>query len=142
MNVETKMSVSELENLEQDLTAQLETALTSDDIDADSIISIRQRLSDLPLKLTAARITELKTRLGQIEDELMTADENKRLIRAVMTQRNKELQEKLKALEPFYERYNECRLQTSYIDNEIELLRVSRKEKKAELFSLSEAIRK
>ncbi len=142
MNVETKMSVSELENLEQDLKAELETALTSDDIDADSIISIRQGLSDLPLKLTAARITELKTRLGQIEDELMTADENKRLIRAVMTQRNKELQEKLKALEPFYERYNECRLQTSYIDNEIELLRVSRKEKKAELFSLSEAIRK
>jgi chromosome segregation ATPase len=142
MNVETKMSVSELENLEQDLKAELETALTSDDIDADSIISIRQGLSDLPLKLTAARITELKTRLGQIEDELMTADENKRLIRAVMTQRNKELQEKLKALEPFYERYNECRLQTSYIDNEIELLRVSRREKKAELFSLSEAIRK
>jgi DNA repair exonuclease SbcCD ATPase subunit len=142
MNVETKMSVSGLENLEQDLTAQLETALTSDDIDADLIISIRQGLSGLPLKLQAARIGELKTRLGQIEDELMTADENKRLIRAVMTQRNKELQEKLKALEPFYERYNECRLQTSYIDNEIELLRVSRKEKKAELFSLSEAIRK
>jgi DNA repair exonuclease SbcCD ATPase subunit len=136
------VTVAALNQLEQDLKAELETALTSDDIDADSIISIRQRLSGLPLKLQAARITELKTRLGQIEDELMTADENKRLIRAVMTQRNKELQEKLKALEPFYERYNECRLQTSYIDNEIELLRVTRRERKAELFSLSEAIRK
>jgi hypothetical protein len=142
MNVETKMSVSELEKLEQELNAGLETALTSDEISADSIISIRQRLSELPLKIAAARITELKTRLGQIEDELLTADENKRLIRSIQVERNKELQEKLAELDPYWTRYNKCVLETSYVDNEVELLRLERREKKAELFSLSDAIRK
>ncbi len=139
---EPAQTVAALNQLEQDLKAELETALTSDDIDADSIILIRQRLSQLPLKITAAQITELKTRLGQIEDELLNAGENKKLIRAVMVQRNLELQEKLKEIEPFWERYNACILQTSYVDNDIEILNIERREKRSKLFSFSDEIRK
>jgi hypothetical protein len=136
------LSAAELIKVEENLKAELETALASDEIDAGLIISIRERLAQLPLKISAARISELRTRLGQIEDELLTADENKNLIRQVQEQRKAELQEQLKNLEPYYERFNLCSVQTSFVNNDIEMLRIERKEKRSQLFSLSDEIRK
>ncbi len=136
------LSAAELMKVEQNLKAELETALSSDDIDADSIISIRERLTQLPTKITAARIAETKKRLQEIHDELITCEQNKNLIRQVQEQRKIELQEQLKNLEPFYERFNICSVQTSFVNNDIEILNIERREKRAKLFSLSDEIRK
>ncbi len=136
-------TVAELEQIQDELTAQLETALSSEnDIDPDLIIKIRERLAQMPVKITAARISECKTKLNEIHDELLTADENKRLIQSVQVERKNELNLKLKELEPFWENFNRCGVELSFVDNEIELLRMSRREKKALLFSLSDEIRK
>jgi len=136
------LSVDDLKKLEGDLKAELETALTSADISADSIIDIRERLSRLPLKITAAQIAELRTRLEEIESELLSCEESGKLIRSVQVARKVELQEQLKQLEPYWERYNVCGVKTSFVNNDIQLLRMERREKKALLFSLSEEIRK
>jgi hypothetical protein len=135
-------TVAELEQLQDELTAQLETALSSEnDIDPDLIIKIRERLSQFPVKIIAAKIAAAKKRLQEIHDELLTADENKKLISSVQLQRKIELNEKLKELEPFYEKYNRCGVELSFVNNEIELLRIARRENRALLFSLSDEIR-
>jgi hypothetical protein len=136
-------TLAQLEQFQDELTAQLETALSSEnDIDPDLIISIRSRLNALPLKITAAKIAETKARLNEIHDELLTADENKRLIRSEQLERKNELNEQLELIQPFYTRYEDCSLRLSFIENDEALLRIARRESKALLFSLSDEIRK
>jgi hypothetical protein len=139
---EPALSFAGLMKVELDLKTELETALEATDIDAEKIVDIRERLSQIPLKIVAAKIAETKKKLNEIHDSLLTADENKKLIHSVLVQRRIELEEKLKELEPFWERYNRCGVQTSFVNNEIELLRIARRENKALLFSLSDEIRK
>ncbi len=136
-------TVAELEQIQDELTAQLETALSSEnDIDPDLIIKIREGLAQMPVKITAARISECKTKLNEIHDELLTAEQNKQLIRAEQLERKNELNLKLDEIQPFYERYNESSLRLSFIENDEALLRIARRENRALLFSLSEDIRK
>jgi hypothetical protein len=136
-------TLAQLEQFQDELTAQLETALSSEnDIDPDLIISIRSRLNALPLKITAAKIAETKARLNEIHDELLTAEQNKRLKRGEQLERKNELNEKLRELDPFYERYNESTVQLSFISIEEDGLRIARREHKALLFSLSDSIKK
>jgi hypothetical protein len=125
------------------MKANLETLLSAtDEIDADSITLIRQRLKQFPLQITAAKIVELKKRLNEIHDNLLLAEDSKKLIQQIQIQRKLELNEKLKELEPFWERYNQCAVQLSFVNNNEQLLRVARRESKALLFSLSDEIRK
>jgi hypothetical protein len=139
---EAALTVAELMKLEDDLKIELETALTADDIDANEIIYFRERLTQIPVKLAAARISELKTRLNEIHDGLLTAEQNKQLIRAEQLERKNELNLKLDEIQPFYVRYEDCSLRLSFITIEEEGLRIARRENKALLFSLSEDIRK
>jgi uncharacterized protein YdcH (DUF465 family) len=139
---EAALTVAELMKLEDDLKIELETALTADDIDANEIIYFRERLTQIPVKLAAARISELKTRLNEIHDEILTAEQNKQLIRAEQLERKKELNLKLDEIQPFYDRYEDCSLRLSFITIEEEGLRIARRENRALLFSLSEDIRK
>lgn len=134
-------SVDDLKKLETNLKAELETALSASEIDADAIVEIREKLSRLPLKISAANITELKTRLETIESEFMTCEDKLKLIRAVQLQRKIELQEKQKELEPYWHKYNRCAEEMSFVQNDIALLRMERREKRALLFSLSEQIK-
>jgi uncharacterized protein YdcH (DUF465 family) len=139
---EAALTVAELMKLEDDLKIELETALTADDIDANEIIYFRERLTQIPVKLAAARISELKTRLNEIHDEILTAEQNKQLIRGEQLERKKELNLKLDEIQPFYDRYENCSLRLSFITIEEEGLRIARRENRALLFSLSEDIRK
>jgi hypothetical protein len=141
--LESPQTVAELEQLQHELETALDTALSAiDEVDADSIIKIRERLTQIPLKITAAKIAETKARLNEIHDELLTAEDNKKLINSIQVQRKIELNEKLKECEEFWERYNVCGVQTSFVNNNIQLLRIARRENQALLFSLSDEIRK
>jgi hypothetical protein len=136
-------TVAELEQIQDELTAQLETALSSEnDIDPDLIIKIRERLAQMPLQIGSARISATKKRLNEIHDELLTAEQNKQLIRAEQLERKNELNLKLDEIQPYYTRYEECSLRLSFIENDEALLRIARRENKALLFSLSDEIRK
>ncbi len=141
--LESPQTVAELKQVQDEMKANLEALLSAtDEIDADSITSIRQKLKEIPLQITVRKIAETKKRLNEIHDELLIADDSKRLITSVMVERKRELNEQLELLQPFYERYNQCTLQLSYVQNDTEMLIVARREQKAVLFSLSDEIRK
>ncbi len=136
-------TVADLIQIQDEMKANLETLLSAtDEVDADSITLIRQKLKDLPLQITAKRIEETKKKLREIENSLLTCDDNKRRITSVMVERKRELNEQLDLITPFYERYNLCGLQLSYVANDLQLLLGARREKKALLFSLGDEIRK
>lgn len=135
----TLLTADELRHRQTEAKEELNAAIA--DVDTEKIISLRNELDALPIRVTAAKITETKKRLEEIETELSTNEENLRLIRAVQLQRKNQLLQKLEEIQPYRDRYNECDVQTSYVNNDIELLRMERREKKSLLFSLSESIK-
>lgn len=132
-------SVDELKKRMSQAKSDLSEAI--DEADAEKIIALRSELNALPVRITATQIAATKTRLEEIESEMLTCDEKIKLIRSSQVSRKIELQEKIKELDPYWEKYNACGLHMSFVNNDIQLLRGERVEKRALLFSLSEKIK-
>jgi len=126
---------TDLNQLEADLNAELDTALES--ADAMTIFEVRKRLAKLPLMRTASDIETTRSRLAEIELKLEAVKERDKLIRSVLALRKAELQAKIDELIPYREAYEKCVTELGFADNELQLLRQERREKKARLFSLT-----
>ena len=126
---------TDLNKLEAELNAEMDSALKS--ADAVTIFDIRKRLARLPLMRTAADIEATRNRLAEIELALEAVKEKDKLIRPVLALRKEELQAKIDELAPYREAYEKCITELGFADNELQLLRVERREKKARLFNLT-----
>jgi hypothetical protein len=126
---------TDLNKLEAELNAELDTALES--ADALTIFDVRKRLAQLPLMRTAADIETTRNRLAEIESKLEAVKECDRLIRSVLALRKAELQAKIDELIPYREAYEKCVTELGFADNEIQMLRVARREAKSKLFGLT-----
>ena len=135
----TDLRSDALKRLRDEASERLITAL--DNIDRQQVRTLRTQIRDLDELIQIAEVSELRERLNAIEVELKTNAESRDLIRQVIVLRKSELQEKLDELKPYQERLNKVAWEMSFKENDEELLRMERREKRAKLAELSEALR-
>jgi len=139
MKKKSERSSAELSARLADCKAELQVAIDNGDLDAMTKLKVEMR--ELPEQITVAEIAELKARIDQLNAELEQNEDTKKLLREVVAKRKAELQAKLDECKPFYDALNQVAWQQSFAQNEYEMILVSRREAKARLFSLSDALK-
>ena len=139
MKAKTKKSFAELSAHLADAKAELDTAITNTDVERTA--ELRTLIKSIQADLPIVEMAELKERLTQVDLKLQETEDSKKLLRGLIAQSKERLEQKLAEIQPFYEELNQLGLEMSFADNDAELLRMERREKRSRLFNLSDELR-
>ena len=139
MKAKTKKTYAELSRALADAKSELDTAITNTDVERTA--ELRNLLRSINQELPIVEMAELKERLTQVDLKLQETEDSKKLLREMIAQSKQRLEQKIAEIQPFYDELNQLGLQMSFADNDAELLRMERREKRSRLFNLSDELR-
>lgn len=124
-----------LNEAKEGLSAAIEQA------DGEAILTFREEIKRLPVLIETAQITELRTRQRELEAELVQNDNAAKLLNQALTVARLELEEAMKAVEPFQEKYLRVHLEKDLVRNKRELLLGEGRSVRVKLHGLTEKMK-
>jgi chromosome segregation ATPase len=126
---------AQLEQRLSDAKAELETAI--ENIDQPKMKKLRAEIKALPEQITLATLTELKTRVEQIQEEIETENDSMELWRVVRVDAKEKLEEIWERMEILKADFDRTTFNISLIQNKIQSLQIESREKRARIAQLT-----
>jgi chromosome segregation ATPase len=132
-------TAAQLEQRLLDAKAELETAI--ENIDQPKMKKLRAEIKALPEQIALATLTELKTRVEQIQDEIATENDSMELWRVVRVDAKQKLEEIWEQMDIAKSDFDRTTFNISLVQNKLESLTLESREKRARIAQLTRELK-